>query len=72
MSESADPSFDRRRPFLAHRLRERYAFVNLLGRGGTGAVYEVRNLRLDRIEALKVLGESLEGEAAEHPPLGTM
>lgn len=65
MNDLADPSFDRRRPFLAHRLRDRYAFVNLLGRGGTGAVYEVRNLRLDRIEALKVLGESLEGEAAE-------
>jgi len=65
MPDPADPTFDRRRPFLAHRLRERYAFVNLLGRGGTGAVYEVRNLRLGRIEALKVLGESLEGEAAE-------
>jgi serine/threonine-protein kinase len=65
MSDSADPSFDRRRPFLAHRLRDRYEFINLLGRGGTGAVYEVRNLRLDRMEALKVLGESLEGEAAE-------
>jgi serine/threonine-protein kinase len=65
MRESADPTFDRRRPFLAHRLRDRYEFVNLLGRGGTGAVYEVRNLRLGRIEALKVLGESLEGEAAE-------
>jgi serine/threonine-protein kinase len=65
MRDPIDPSFDRRRPFLAHRLRERYTFVNLLGRGGTGTVYEVRNLRLDRIEALKVLGESLEGEAAE-------
>jgi serine/threonine-protein kinase len=65
MTDPADPSFDRRRPFLAHRLRDRYEFINLLGRGGTGAVYEVRNLRLDRIEALKVLGESLEGEAAE-------
>jgi len=65
MPDPADPSFDRRRPFLAHRLRDRYAFVNLLGRGGTGAVYEVKNLRLGRIEALKVLGESLEGEAAE-------
>jgi serine/threonine protein kinase len=65
MTDAADPSFDRRRPFLAHRLGDRYEFINLLGRGGTGAVYEVRNLRLDRIEALKVLGESLEGEAAE-------
>jgi len=36
MPDPADPSFDRRRPFLAHRLRDRYAFVNLLGRGGTG------------------------------------
>lgn len=65
MNDSTDPSFDRRRPFLAYRLRDRYEFINLLGQGGTGAVYEVRNLRLDRIEALKVLGESLEGEAAE-------
>jgi serine/threonine-protein kinase len=65
MSDTADPSFDRRRPFLAHRLRDRYEFIHLLGQGGTGAVYEVRNLRLERIEALKVLGESLDGEAAE-------
>jgi len=57
--------FDRRQPFLAHRLKERYEFLRVLGQGGSGVVYEVRNLRLERPEALKVLGESLDREAAE-------
>jgi serine/threonine-protein kinase len=65
MPNSPTSPFDRRQPFLAQRLRERYEFLSALGRGGAGVVYEVRNLRLGRTEALKVLGEILEGEAAE-------
>jgi len=65
MRDPVHPSFDRRRPFLEQRLRDRYAFINLLGQGGAAMVYEVRNLRLDRIEALKVMGETMEDEAGD-------
>jgi eukaryotic-like serine/threonine-protein kinase len=40
------------------RLQDRYTFEGFLGQGGFAAVYRVRNLRLDRSEALKVLFES--------------
>jgi serine/threonine-protein kinase len=38
-------------------LKDRYEFLGFLGQGGFAAVYQVRNLRLDRVEALKVLRE---------------
>ncbi|MCL1908169.1 MAG: protein kinase [Holophagaceae bacterium] len=40
-------------------LQERYAFLSILGHGGSSTVYEVRNLQLDRAEALKVLNNSM-------------
>ena len=36
-------------------LADRYAFRTLLGEGGAGTVYEVENLALGRLEALKIL-----------------
>ena len=40
-------------------LGDRYEFLSLLGQGGGGSVFEVRNLKLGRIEALKILGDDL-------------
>jgi serine/threonine-protein kinase len=39
-------------------LNDRYEFLALLGEGGSGTVYEVRNRALDRREALKVLSNA--------------
>ncbi|MCH9646664.1 MAG: protein kinase [Deltaproteobacteria bacterium] len=44
---------------LRHLLGERYEFRSLLGRGGFASVYLVRNLHLDRLEALKVLSQDV-------------
>lgn len=38
-------------------LGERFEVLRLIGKGGAGRVYRVRNRRLDRLEALKVLTE---------------
>jgi serine/threonine protein kinase len=43
---------------VAARLKDRYTFEGFLGQGGFAAVYRVRSLRLDRVEALKVLFEA--------------
>lgn len=43
---------------LESRLAGRFEFQGLLGRGGYAAVFRVRNRRLGRLEALKVLFES--------------
>jgi serine/threonine-protein kinase len=43
-------------------LHGRYEFLSLLGRGGSGTVYEVRNIQLDRVEALKVLINTMSEE----------
>ncbi len=48
---------DERGRAAAARLTDRYTFDGFLGQGGFAAVYRVRNLRLDRVEALKVLFE---------------
>ena len=49
---------------LAGLMASRYVFLSLLGAGGSGTVYEVRNLALDRREALKVLSDGLLDEGA--------
>ncbi len=45
-------------------LGDRYRVETMLGRGGAGRVYRVRNLRLGRLEALKVLTDSGEEAAS--------
>ena len=44
---------------LAQALRDRYVFEKELGRGGMATVYCVRDLRHDRLVALKVLHPEL-------------
>ena len=51
---------------IGELLGDRYELLDLLGKGGFAAVFRVRNLRLHRIEALKVLSESL----TEDPDFG--
>ncbi|MEP6800533.1 MAG: protein kinase [Acidobacteriota bacterium] len=53
-------SSDSREARIAALLAESYEMVGHLGRGGFATVYRVRNRRLDRIEALKVLAADLE------------
>ncbi|MCL1893042.1 MAG: protein kinase [Holophagaceae bacterium] len=43
-------------------LQDRYVFLSVLGHGGSGTVYEVRNIQLERVEALKVLDNSMSPE----------
>jgi serine/threonine-protein kinase len=52
-----------RRHRIAELLRERYDLEKLLGEGGFAAVYRVRNLRLGRTEALKVLSQHMTEES---------
>ncbi|MDL1951544.1 serine/threonine protein kinase, partial [Acidobacteria bacterium ACD] len=56
------PRSDYRLEHLRKVLGDRYAFDKLIGRGGFAAVYRVRNLRLERVEALKVLNDDHSGE----------
>ena len=49
---------DERGRAVEARLKDRYTFEGFLGQGGFAAVYRVRSLRLDRVEALKVLFEA--------------
>jgi serine/threonine-protein kinase len=44
------------------RFQGRYAFLSVLGLGGSGMVYEVRNIQIGRIEAFKVLTNTLSPE----------
>lgn len=44
---------------LMRELESRYVFLGLLGRGGSGLVFEVENRQLGRREALKLLGQVL-------------
>ncbi len=49
---------------LREALGDRYEFEGVLGRGAFAAVYLVRNRKLDRREALKVLSETYDGDPA--------
>ena len=53
---------DGREREINEQLAGRYEIIDLLGRGGFASVYRVRNLRLQRTEALKVLSELLTDE----------
>ncbi len=44
---------------ITRLLGDRYELIELLGKGGFAGVYRVRNLRLQRTEALKVLSDTL-------------
>ncbi|MBI2569894.1 MAG: serine/threonine protein kinase [Candidatus Schekmanbacteria bacterium] len=50
---------------LQRHLGQRYTFLALLGKGGGGAVFRVRNVRLHRDEALKILTSDHEPDSAE-------
>lgn len=54
-------------PFQPGELAGDYQVLDVLGKGGMGRVYRVRNVISDRIEAMKVLLEDIgaEGEIAE-------
>lgn len=62
MNEAAAAPPDPRLTRLAKSLEDRYEFTAILGRGGAGTVYLVRNKTLGREEALKVLTESSDPE----------
>ena len=47
---------------LVDALGDRYAFEAALGRGAFAAVYRVKNLRLERQEAIKVMAETYDGD----------
>ena len=53
------------RPVAAvpHVIENKYRIDQLLGRGGMGAVYRARDMRLDRLVALKVVRADLLGDA---------
>jgi len=51
---------DRRLARLANLLADRYQFLAILGQGGAGTVYAVKNRYLERTEALKVLAEDFQ------------
>ena len=51
-----------RTAYLRQALGDRYLFEGFLGKGAFAAVYLVRNRRLERLEALKVLAESYDGD----------
>ena len=50
---------------LMQVLSGRYAFLALLGRGGSGLVFEVENRQLGRREALKFLSQNLDRDASQ-------
>ena len=47
---------------LIENLRDRYVFLSILGRGGSGTVFEVKNVNLGRVEALKALTNTMSVE----------
>ncbi len=58
-------AIDSRTALVMERLADRYAFRTLLGEGGAGTVYEVENLALGRLEALKILTNPFTGPDAQ-------
>ena len=59
MSPASEPSFAREFPELAESLSGQFRVERHLGRGGMGVVFLARELKLDRLVALKVLPATL-------------
>ena len=59
-----DASTSDRASRLMRQLEARYTFEAVLGRGGSGVVFEVENRQLGRREALKLLGQTLNRDDA--------
>lgn len=57
MTGAAEPSISREE--VQSNLGDRYEVLELIGQGGMGVVYKVRDLRLDKIFAIKVLNRNL-------------
>lgn len=49
-------------PAVVENLQDKYEVLSLLGKGGMGSVYKVRDKELDRVFAIKVLHSELTGE----------
>jgi tRNA A-37 threonylcarbamoyl transferase component Bud32 len=58
----ADGSPLRPVPFVPRVIENKYRLDQLLGRGGMGAVYRARDMRLDRLVAMKVVRAELLGD----------
>lgn len=63
-ADGSTPSPDEGELAAGTALASRYTVLELVGRGGMGEVYRVRDNKLDQVVALKLLAESLRGNTS--------